>query len=295
MNYKMDDSSNTVEIMPRQKDVAIIYKNEESSSLYVAANPEASPKFQLSVVNFLPGESLDIEQNGFYYEQNDITITGYWAWEKVADMLPYDFKEKQTTNVEREVNETPFVPEKKVPEPVKEETNPIKQEPVVSGGLLTASTWQMQESRVIDGNNMYYYQRGGQENTVNFDNDLYKFETDNTGIYFYNGQQYKFNWKYLDAEKTKMEMIILYPTPLIVNFENISLTATSFKYTPSAKSEWCKLCGYRIKNSEVKKIKKKIKWANIYLPITFSQSSGILFIQTSSRRAALASCAGAPQ
>lgn len=231
MNYQRDDSSNTVEILPRQKDVAIIYKNEESSSLYVAANPEASPKFQLSVVSFLPGESLDIEQNGFYYEQNDITITGYWAWEKVADMLPYDFKEKQTTNVEKEINVTPLVPEKKVPETVKEETKPIKQEPVVSGGLLTANTWQMQESRVIDGNNMYYYQRGGQENTINFDNDLYKFETDNTGTYFYNGQQYKFNWKYLDAEKTKIEMVILYPTPLIVNLENITLTSSAFKYT----------------------------------------------------------------
>ena len=34
---------------------------------------------------------MDIERNGYYYEQNDITITGYWAWEKVADMLPYNY------------------------------------------------------------------------------------------------------------------------------------------------------------------------------------------------------------
>ena len=47
----------------------------------------------------------------------------------------------------------------------------------------------------------------------------------------YNGQHYKFNWKYLDAEKTKIEMVILYPTPLIVNLENITLTCYFFKYT----------------------------------------------------------------
>ena len=54
---------------------------------------------------------------------------------------------------------------------------------------------------------------------------------DNTGIYFYNGQEYKFTWKYLDTEKTRMEMQILYPTPLIVNFENMMITASAFKYT----------------------------------------------------------------
>ena len=83
----------------------------------------------------------------------------------------------------------------------------------------------------MDGNNMFYYKRDGQENTINFDNDLYKFDTDNTGIYFYNGQQYKFNWKYLNTEKTKMELVILYPIPLIVSLENITLTASAFAYT----------------------------------------------------------------
>jgi hypothetical protein len=234
MNYTRDDSSNTVEILPNQKNVAVIYKNEESSPLYVAENPDASSKFQLSVVSFLPNESLDVEQNGFYYEQNDITITGYWAWEKVADMLPYDFKEKTTSANEKEVIATTAAPVKPIRAQVEqnaEQTKPDTQPANVSGALLTVVTWKMEESRVIDGNNMMYYKRGGQENSVNFDNDLYKFDNDNTGTYFYNGQQYKFNWKYLDAEKTKMEMIILYPTPLIVNLENITLTATSFKYT----------------------------------------------------------------
>jgi hypothetical protein len=218
VNYNMDDSSKMVDILPRQKEVAVIYKNEGSSDLYLATNTDASSKFQLSVLSFLPDESLNIEQNGFYFEQNDITITGYWAWEKVGDMLPYDFdfKEKSTPVDVVEV----VVPKSVVAEILKANENP-----------LTAVTWKVDESKVIDGNSMLSYKRGATENTINFDNDFYKFNTDNTGVYSFNGQDYKFNWKYLDAEKTKIEMTILYPTPLIVNLENVTLTATSLKYT----------------------------------------------------------------
>lgn len=235
VNYKKDDNTNTVDILPNQKDVAIIYKNEEPSVLYAQSNPDAPTKFELSVLNFLPNESLDIEQNGFYFEQNDITITGYWAWEKVGDMLPYDFKQKESTTAVTEIKTTASKQPAVVPAETKvvknEEPQQVKSQMNETGNSLTENTWKMDESRVIEENNMKYYKRGGTENTIDFDNDMYKFDTDNTGIYFYNGQQYKFNWKYLNAEKTKMEMIIQYPTPLIVNLENIMVTANSLKYT----------------------------------------------------------------
>lgn len=244
LNYSKDDSSNTVSIAPRENEVAVLYKDEEATDLYMRANPGASSKFQLSVLSFSPGEALDIEQNGFYYEQNDITISGYWAWEKVADMLPYDFKEKVTSGAQKTITRVPDpvkqperINEPEVKEAATNEITAVDSAEVVvpvisdSGSPLTSRTWQMQESRVIDGNNMFYYQRGGQENTIDFDNDMYKFNSDNTGTYFFNGQQYKFNWKYLDAEKTKMEMVLQYPTPLIVNLENVSITPTALKYT----------------------------------------------------------------
>ena len=41
---------------------------------------------------FKPSEPLIIEQNGYFYDQNNLSISGYWAWEKVADQLPYDYK-----------------------------------------------------------------------------------------------------------------------------------------------------------------------------------------------------------
>ena len=33
-----------------------------------------------------------IEQNGYFYEQYDVINTGYWAWKKLAELLPYDYK-----------------------------------------------------------------------------------------------------------------------------------------------------------------------------------------------------------
>ncbi len=223
VNYNMDDSSKMVDIFPRQKEMAVIYKNEIPSDLYMATSPDASSKFQLSVLSFLPDESLSIEENGFYFEQNDITITGYWAWEKVGDMLPYNFDFKERL--------APVIKEEVVKPVVANTVKPGVVVPKVNESPLTGVTWKVDESKVIDGKSMLSYKRGAAENTINFDNDFYTFNTDNTGIYSFNAQDYKFNWKYLDGEKTKMEIIILYPSPLIVTLENITLTASSLKYT----------------------------------------------------------------
>ncbi len=32
-----------------------------------------------------------VEQNGYYYDQTDVSISGYWEWQKVADMLPFNY------------------------------------------------------------------------------------------------------------------------------------------------------------------------------------------------------------
>ncbi|MGB4845533.1 MAG: carboxypeptidase-like regulatory domain-containing protein [Ferruginibacter sp.] len=235
MNYNLDRVDNTVEINPNQKEVAVIYKDEETSALYRDKNPDAATKFQLSVLTFLPNESLDIERNGFYFEQNDITITGYWAWEKVGDMLPYDFnyaveKEMPAATTEVITTITPVVPAVDTVS-----TNKAEQVVINSAGnddaMLTNPVWKMEESRIIDGNKLLYYKNGGEENTVNFDNDFYKFNAGNTGIYTFKGQDYSFDWNYTDAAKTKMKIVIQYPSPLIVNLENIQLSNSVLKYT----------------------------------------------------------------
>ncbi len=214
MNYKMDDTAKTVEILPNQKEVAVLYKKEQPSQLFLEANEGASSKFQLSVVTFQPNESLEIEQNGYYYEQNDIIITGYWAWEKVADMLPYNFMNEPVKN--DEVVITPIT---------------ASPQPTVAADPLTGVSWKAEESRIIEGNNVTYYKRGGKENSINLDNDVYTFNADNAGVWSFNGQDYRFSWEYTNAEKTKIKMIIQYPTPLLVNLENVAIASGRLSYT----------------------------------------------------------------
>lgn len=91
LNYNKDDSTQIVDIIPNQPDMAVLYNKEEPDPGYLAQNDDTPKKFQLSVITIAANESIAIEQNGYYFDQNDITITGYWIWDKVGDMLPYDF------------------------------------------------------------------------------------------------------------------------------------------------------------------------------------------------------------
>jgi CarboxypepD_reg-like domain len=94
LNYQKDDSTQLVDILPNQPDVAVLYSKEEPDAGFVEQNEESPRKFQLSVITIGNNESIAIEQNGYYFDQNDITITGYWTWEKMSDMVPYDYKAK---------------------------------------------------------------------------------------------------------------------------------------------------------------------------------------------------------
>jgi hypothetical protein len=49
-------------------------------------------KFQLSTLIFPKDETFFIEQNGFFYDQEDLVINGYLGFKKIADMLPYDYE-----------------------------------------------------------------------------------------------------------------------------------------------------------------------------------------------------------
>lgn len=92
LNYSKDDSLQIVTILPNQNNVGILYNKEKPDEEYIKANPEEPGDFQFSMIGFKPKESISIEQNGYYYEQNDLTINGYWTRDKIADLLPYDYK-----------------------------------------------------------------------------------------------------------------------------------------------------------------------------------------------------------
>ncbi len=91
LNYVKDDSSNTVEFKPNQPDLAIIYNRAKPEQAYIGLEPKANKGYQVSTLNITPGESIIIEENGYYYDQKDITVNDYWGFKKIADMLPYDY------------------------------------------------------------------------------------------------------------------------------------------------------------------------------------------------------------
>jgi len=49
----------------------------------------ASIPAQISILDISDG--FVIQQNGYFYDQNDVINIGYWSWEKLADELPYDY------------------------------------------------------------------------------------------------------------------------------------------------------------------------------------------------------------
>jgi hypothetical protein len=92
LHYQKDDSTQTVEILPNQNDLGILFTGAKPSENYLRENPGEPADFRFSIINFKPREGIVIEQNGYFYDQNDVTFSGYWSRDKVADQLPYDFK-----------------------------------------------------------------------------------------------------------------------------------------------------------------------------------------------------------
>ena len=91
LNYDKDDSTNTVEIIPNQNEVAVIYNNAKPEQAYLDSDPSVKKDFQLSTLIFAQGEPITIEQNGYYYDQENITTNEYLNFKKIGDMLPYDY------------------------------------------------------------------------------------------------------------------------------------------------------------------------------------------------------------
>ncbi len=95
LNYQKDDSTQTIEISPNQNNVGVLFLGDKPNDAYLQENPGEPSSFQFSILGFKPGESIVIEQNGYFYDQNDISISGYWTWDKVAKQLPYNWQPQE--------------------------------------------------------------------------------------------------------------------------------------------------------------------------------------------------------
>ncbi|HUR12578.1 MAG TPA: carboxypeptidase-like regulatory domain-containing protein [Flavitalea sp.] len=49
----------------------------------------ANSRSQVTILDILNG--FVIEENGYFYDQYDVVNSGYWAWKKLAELLPYDY------------------------------------------------------------------------------------------------------------------------------------------------------------------------------------------------------------
>jgi hypothetical protein len=50
----------------------------------------ANTRMQVTLLDIADG--FVIEENGYFYEQYDVVNTGYWAWKKLAELLPYNYE-----------------------------------------------------------------------------------------------------------------------------------------------------------------------------------------------------------
>ena len=69
----------------------VIFKKALPDARYLAESKLPSYlKSQISILEVNDG--FVIQQNGYFYDQNDVTNIGYWSWLKLGDALPYDYK-----------------------------------------------------------------------------------------------------------------------------------------------------------------------------------------------------------
>ena len=90
------DSSFYDVINDTEKDILLVgkylieYSGAPMERSYLVANKfPLTAKEQLSTVDMMEG--FVVAENGFFYEQQSVINSGYWAWKNLADQLPYDY------------------------------------------------------------------------------------------------------------------------------------------------------------------------------------------------------------
>jgi hypothetical protein len=85
--YSSDSGDAEINIKGR---IRVSYKNQVPDKKYLAINKfPATAKVQISALDIVDG--FVVEENGYFYEQSEVTNIGYWAWKKLAELLPYDY------------------------------------------------------------------------------------------------------------------------------------------------------------------------------------------------------------
>lgn len=70
---------------------SVVYTKEKEEPEYIKQMGLQYSSFQSSIF-FLKDDILKIEENGTYYHPANLIVEGYWSWEKIANMVPMDYK-----------------------------------------------------------------------------------------------------------------------------------------------------------------------------------------------------------
>ena len=85
--YSLDSGTVDININGR---IRVSYKGQVPDKKYLMQNHfPLNAKVQVSALEMPTGFS--IEENGYFYEQSEITNMGYWAWKKISELVPYDY------------------------------------------------------------------------------------------------------------------------------------------------------------------------------------------------------------
>ncbi len=87
--YFFADSTSEAELFYPEKIQVTYSKKVPENAFLKRYNLPMNIGVQTSFLNFK--ETIIIQQNGFYYHQEDLVNQGYWSWKNLADQVPYDY------------------------------------------------------------------------------------------------------------------------------------------------------------------------------------------------------------
>jgi hypothetical protein len=85
--YSVDSGDVEISIQGRLR---VSYTSQTPDRKYLTERKlPLTTRVQISAVDIVNG--FVIEENGYFYDQADVTNIGYWSWKKLAELLPYDY------------------------------------------------------------------------------------------------------------------------------------------------------------------------------------------------------------
>lgn len=95
LGYSFHDENHTVSFLPDHEEIAILFKQKPDEN-FLKKGKGLRKDYQVSNLKIIDrNDSITIEENGFFFDQENIFTNGYLAFRKIGDMLPYDYDPDQ--------------------------------------------------------------------------------------------------------------------------------------------------------------------------------------------------------